>query len=117
MKRYSVDGTDGYMTEDCLGDYVSFADAKEDHDQAIAEKDARIALLEAELVAARLPLEHADNYVKQLEADRNKLVWLVRHAIFCASISRAKGAELLGVPLIDLDAELSALTLKDKGEV
>lgn len=39
-----------------------------------------------------------------------QLTWLVRHAIFCAAISRAKGAEILGVPLIDLDIHLAKLS-------
>lgn len=38
---------------------------------------------------------------------RTALEWLVNHAIDTASISKAKGAELLKVPLIDLDAVLS----------
>lgn len=39
----------------------------------------------------------------QYEALQKNLIWLVNHAINSATISRAKGAELLGVALIDLD--------------
>jgi hypothetical protein len=34
---------------------------------------------------------------------QGSLEWLVRHSIETASISKAKGAELLGIPLIDMD--------------
>jgi hypothetical protein len=37
---------------------------------------------------------------------RVNLLWLVKHAIETASITRAVGAKLLGVSLIDLDQEL-----------
>lgn len=42
----------------------------------------------------------------QYEALQNNLIWLVKQGIETASISRAKGAELLGIALIDLDTYL-----------
>lgn len=43
----------------------------------------------------------------QYEALQDNLIWLVNRSIDSASISRAKGAELLGIALIDLDAYLN----------
>lgn len=50
-------------------------------------------------------------------ADENAKVtkilnWLVFHAIDTASISKAKGAELLGIPLIDMDNYRNSLDMK-----
>ena len=35
-------------------------------------------------------------------SNRNNLLWLVKHSIEMCSISKARGAELLGVSLIDM---------------
>lgn len=42
----------------------------------------------------------------QFEAVQYNMVWLVKHALELGYISRAKAAELLFIPLIDLDVEL-----------
>ena len=34
---------------------------------------------------------------------KDKLLWLVMHSIECTAISKAKGCEILGVPLIDFE--------------
>lgn len=48
-------------------------------------------------------------YVTSLDYDdlHARLKWLIHHAWFTGSISKAKVAELLDVPLIDFDAEIS----------
>lgn len=48
-----------------------------------------------------------DEAIVELEETQKNLLWLVMHAIDSASISKAKGAELLGVSLIDMDTVLS----------
>ena len=57
-----------------------------------------------------------EGFKKEL-ADENAKVtkilnWLVFHAIDTASISKAKGAELLGIPLIDMDNYRNSLDMK-----
>jgi hypothetical protein len=49
------------------------------------------------------------DYVKYFDYDNleNAHRWLIHHAWLTGSISKAKAAELLGVPLIDFDAEIS----------
>ena len=71
--------------------------------------------LKTHLATSKIDLEFLNKnqehltHVIDMESYRrieSSLLWLVKHAIDTASISRAKGAELLGVPLIDLDIEL-----------
>ena len=42
-------------------------------------------------------------YEPMIEELNEKLTWLTMHAHLCAAISKAKAAEILGIPLINLD--------------
>lgn len=44
----------------------------------------------------------------QFEAVQDNMLWLVKHALESGCISKAKAAELLFTPLIDLDVVLEA---------
>ena len=59
---------------------------------------------------------HYKNATIELEAytAKQKLAWLVNHAIESAAISKAKGAELLDIPLIDMDAFLQNFKEEEK---
>lgn len=58
------------------------------------------------LARAYLELEKKNTKVTKI------LNWLVFHAIDTASISKAKGAELLGISLIDMDNYRNSLDMK-----
>lgn len=54
-----------------------------------------------------------DEYLKDtlVNNDRQNLLWLVKFSIETANISKARGAELLGVSLIDMDEVLEKVEL------
>ena len=45
----------------------------------------------------------------------NNLEWLVKHSIKSGSISKARGAELLNMPLIDMNTILHNIQLTNDG--
>lgn len=49
--------------------------------------------------------------ISYLNNDRENLLWLVKFSIETANISKARGAELLGVSLIDMDEVLEKVEL------
>lgn len=112
VKRYFLDGNDAFMRENTDGDYIDataydtlqsallkaehtiaeiYKETEAEIHSRVAEKDARIALLEAKLELA----------VKQ------------RNGFVEVGYSDDKQAK---IRIAELDAELSALTLKEKGE-
>lgn len=46
---------------------------------------------------------------QEITALKLKYKWLIMHSWMCSSISKAKAAEMLGVPLIDFDEEMSKI--------
>lgn len=53
-----------------------------------------------------IPEHHWRDIAQENVLLRQKLKWLIKHSIDTASISKAKAAELLDIPLIDLDEDL-----------
>lgn len=122
MREFTLHLKDGYFVAGVGGlDSKNMLTVipKYDHDQAIAEKDARIALLEAKLV------EETKGYCMEIEAhsittdklelavkQRNESVFSIWRGIYRVELENEQAAAR---HVETLDAELSALTLKDKG--
>lgn len=69
-----------------------------------------LAISEEERHSIEQKLSAAQAEIARLKAKlENRFKWLVRHSLLTSSISRAKAAELLEVPLIDLDQELDSI--------
>lgn len=108
MREFTLHLKDGYFVAGVGGlDSKNMLTAipKSDHDQAIAEKDARIALLEAKLeLAVR---QRNETVVHNCSRWRNEAP---------ASVSFEDMHQAVKDDIRAYDAELSALTLKEKGE-